>query len=218
MAARLLAAELVSRGIRIRLLANTTAILGDARVRAVRLETGEEIPADLLVVAAGIRPNIDLPRAAGLTCRRGVLVDDTLQSFDASIYAVGECAEHRQAVYGLVAPLWEQARVCAAHLAGVGVLRYGGSLAAAQLKVSGIDAYSAGDVSESPGNETLLYTDRKRGIYKRLVLNGNRLRGAVLYGDASDGAFYLDLIAAGRSIGTERHDLVFDVSRIGTAA
>jgi nitrite reductase (NADH) large subunit len=152
MAARLLEAELVSRGIRIRVLANTTAILGEERVRAVRLETGEEIPADLLVVAAGIRPNIDVARAAGLRCGRGVLVDDTLQSFDASIYAVGECAEHRQAVYGLVAPLWEQARVCAAHLAGVGVLRYGGSLPAAQLKVSGIDAYSAGDVSESPFN------------------------------------------------------------------
>jgi nitrite reductase (NADH) large subunit len=218
MAAGLLQEAMRSRGIHTYLSAHTTAILGDERVRAVRLASGEEIAADLLVIAAGIRPNIDLARASSLQCGRGVLVDDTLQSFDTSIYAVGECAEHREAVYGLVAPLWEQARVCAAHLAGVGVLRYGGSLPAAQLKVTGIDAYSAGDFSESPGNETLLYTDRKRSIYKRLVLNGGRLCGAVLYGDATDGAHYLDLIAAGRSIGAERHNLLFDPASMGAAA
>ena len=208
-AAALLRSSLESRDLKFHMPARTTAILGERRVTGVRFDDGTQLDADLVVMAAGVRPNIELASQAGLRCERGVLVDDTLQTFDPSIYAVGECVQHRKSTFGLVAPLWEQARVCGAHLAEVGVSRYRGSLTATQLKVTGIDVYSAGELAASDGAETLVLRDPRRGIYKRLVIRDNKLRGAVLYGDARDGAWYFDLIAAGTDITALRDTLLF---------
>jgi NAD(P)H-dependent nitrite reductase small subunit len=208
-AAALLKSSLEARGLQFHMPAKTSAILGETRVTAVRFDGGAELKADLVVMAIGVRPNIELAQRAGLRCERGVLVDDTLQTFDPSIYAVGECVQHRNSTFGLVAPLWEQARVCATHLADVGVCRYRGSLPAAHLKVTGIELYSAGDFAGAEGTETLLLRDRRRGIYKRLVIRNNTLRGAVLYGDASDGPWYFELINAGRDLTTLRDRLLF---------
>ena len=208
-AATLLRTSLEGRGLRFRMPARTTAILGEQRVTGVRLDDGAELDADLVVMATGVRPDIELAGQAGLRCERGVLVDDTLQTFDPSIYAVGECVQHRNHTFGLVAPLWEQARVCAAHLAEVGVSRYRSSLTPTQLKVTGIDLYSVGDFSGADGTEALVLRDPRRGIYKRLVIGDNKLRGAVLYGDARDGAWYRDLVAGGRDITHLRDHLLF---------
>ena len=208
-AGALLQAQLEERGLRFILPAQTVAILGSHRARGVRLHDGRELAADLIVMAVGVRPNLGLAAAAGLRCERGILVDDTLQTFDPAIYAVGECVQHRNVVFGLVAPLWQQARVCAAHLAEVGVRRYGGSQEATRLKVGGVDVFSAGDYAEREGRESLVIRDAKRGIYKRLVLENDRVRGAVLYGDTRDGSWYQRLIDEGRDVGTVRDQLMF---------
>jgi nitrite reductase (NADH) large subunit len=138
-----------------------------------------------------------------------VLVNDTLQTFDPRIYAVGECVQHRKAVYGLVAPLYEQARVCANHLAGVGSARYAGSVVSTRLKVTGVELFSAGNFLGGDGTRDLTYRDGRRGIYKRLVLRGQRLEGAILYGDAADGGWYFDLIRQGADVGRYRERLLF---------
>ena len=209
-AARLLKAALEKRGMRFLLEANTAEIVGDPRVTAVRFQDGSEIAADLVVMAVGIRPNVDLAKAAGLHVERAIVVDDTLQTAtDPRIYAVGECVQHRNSVYGLVAPLWEQARVCAAHLAGIGHRRYGGSVTATRLKVTGIDLYSAGDFIGGPDTEDLLLRDPGRSVYKRLVLKDNRIVGVVLYGEVGDGPWYFELMQAGRDIGPLRQRLLF---------
>jgi len=189
--------------------ARTVRILGQDRVVGVQLADGRQLPADLVIMAVGVRPNIELAKAAGLRYERGVLVDDTLSTFDPAIYAVGECVQHRDSTFGLIAPLWEQARVCAAYLAERGVRRYGGSQFSTQLKISGIDVFSAGDYAERLSSESLVLRDPKRGVYKRLVLENNRVRGAVLYGDTRDGSWYSDLIKEGRDISALREQLLF---------
>jgi NAD(P)H-dependent nitrite reductase small subunit len=208
-AAALLKASLEMRGLKFRMPARTVAILGEQRATGLRFEDGSELDADLIVMAVGVRPNIDLARKAGLRCDRGVLVTDTLQTFDPSIYAVGECVQHRNATFGLVAPLWEQARVCAAHLAELGMTHYKGSLVATQLKVTGIELYSAGDFLGGTGSESIVLRDPKRGVYKRVVIRDNKVLGAVLYGDARDGAWYYELMAEGRDITGLRDKLLF---------
>jgi nitrite reductase (NADH) large subunit len=208
-AAALLKTSLESRGLKFHMPAKTAAVLGAERVTGVRFEDGVELEADLVVMAAGVRPNTELAGRAGLRCERGVLVDDTLQTFDPNIYAVGECVQHRNSTFGLVAPLWEQARVCAVHLAEIGVSRYRGTLSATQLKVTGIELYSAGDFAGTEGTEALVLRDKRRGVYKRLVIRDNKLSGAVLYGDACDGAWYFELMTSGRDITTLRDHLLF---------
>ncbi|HKT73307.1 MAG TPA: FAD-dependent oxidoreductase [Steroidobacteraceae bacterium] len=208
-AAALLKASLEARGLQFRMPARTAAILGEQRVNGVRFDDGSEIDAELVVMATGVRPNTELAASAGLRCERGVLVDDTLQTYDPKIYAVGECVQHRNATFGLVAPLWEQARVCAAHLAEKGVRRYRQTLQATQLKVTGIELYSVGDFLGADGSEALVLRDPRRGIYKRLVIRNNRLQGAVLYGDTRDGPWYFDLMSGGRDITTLREQLLF---------
>lgn len=217
-AAQLLRASLEKRGLKFHMPAQTAAILGDTHVGGVRFENGIEIAADIVVMAVGIRPNIALAESAGLRCERGVLVNDTMQTFDPSIYAVGECVQHRNNTYGLVAPLWEQARVCATHLAELGVSRYRGSLISTQLKVTGIDLFSCGDYLGGPGTESLIMRDAKRGVYKRLVIQDNKVRGAVLYGDVKDGPWYLELMAKERDIGPLRDKLLFGAAFAGNAA
>jgi nitrite reductase (NADH) large subunit len=208
-AASLLKASLASRGIGFKMPAETTELVGDDRVRAVRFKDGSEIETDLVVMAVGVRPNTELARAAGLQCERGVLVDDTLQTFDPAIYAVGECVQHRKVTFGLVAPLWEQARVCAVHLAERGTSRYRGSLQATSLKVTGIDLYSAGEFQGSDHAEDIVLRDPGRQVYKRLIVRDNKLRGAVLFGDASAGPWYAELIEAGRDVADLRDKLLF---------
>jgi nitrite reductase (NADH) large subunit len=208
-AALLLKSALERRGLRILLGAQTEAILGDGKVEAVRFADGLEVPADLVVMAAGVRPNVALAREAGLHVERAIVVDDTLQTYDPRVYAVGECVQHRKATFGLVAPIWDQARVCAAHLAGLGHRRYVQQALAVKLKVTGIDLYSAGDFSGLEGSEDLVLRDRHAGVYKRLVLMGGRVTGAVLYGDVSDGPWYFDLIQRGTDVSSIRDRLLF---------
>ncbi len=208
-ASLLLKGALEGRGLRIRLGAETEAILGDGKVQKVRFKDGAEAPADLVVMAAGVRPNVVLARAAGLHVERAIVVDDTLQSYDPRVYAVGECVQHRKATFGLVAPIWDQARVCAAHLAGLGHRRYVQQATATKLKVTGIDLYSAGDIVGGPATQDLVLRDRRAGVYKRLVLEGNRITGAVLYGDVADGPWYFDLIQRGADVSALRDRLLF---------
>ncbi|WP_322516254.1 FAD-dependent oxidoreductase [Rhodopseudomonas palustris] len=197
-----------SKGIAVRLEADTAAITGDGRVETVHLKDGSAVAADLVVVAAGIRPNVDLARAAGLDIGRGILVDDHLQTSKHGIYAIGECAEHRGACYGLVEPAYEQARALASHLSG-GDGAYRGSVLATNLKVSGVNLFSAGDFLGSPGTEQIVFTDPGLGSYKKLVIKGEKLTGCVLFGDTHDGLWYLDLIRSGQSIETIRNDMMF---------
>lgn len=208
-ASALLKESLEKRGMKFRMPAKTSAIAGDVRATGVQFDDGRELDADLIVMAAGIRPNIDLALGAGLRCDRGLLVSDTLQTFDPCIYAVGECVQHRNSTYGLVAPLFEQARVCATHLAESGIGCYKGSLLSTQLKVTGIDLFSAGDFLGGPTSETLVLKDAKRGIYKRVVIEDNKVCGAVLYGDVKDGPWYLELMSQGRDVRPLRDRLLF---------
>jgi nitrite reductase (NADH) large subunit len=212
MAAGLLRSSLRSRGIEFRMPVKTTAIIGNERVTALQFDDGSTLETDLVVMAAGIRPNITLARQSGLRCERGVLVDDTMQTYDPAIYAVGECVQHRNSTYGLVAPLWEQARVCATHLAEIGVVRYRGSVVSTQLKVTGIDVFSAGDFNGSARSESLVLRDAKRGVYKRLIIEDNKVRGAVLYGDTTDGPWYFELMTEARDVGALRDKLIFGAS------
>ncbi len=208
-AAAMLRQKLESRGMVVHLNAQTEAIVGDARVSGILLKDGTLIDADLVVMAVGIRPNVALAQGSGLRCERGVLVNDTMQTFDPRIYAVGECVQHRGRTYGLVEPLWGQAHVCAVQLGERGHARYRGSLLATQLKVAGIDVFSAGEFDDAEGSDDLVLHDVHRGIYKRLVIRDKRVQGAVLYGDTRDGAWYFELINEKRDIGAIRNRLLF---------
>ncbi|MEO6079025.1 MAG: nitrite reductase small subunit NirD [Steroidobacteraceae bacterium] len=217
-AAGYLRASMEARGIAFRLAANTSAFTGAGRVRQVQLDDGTSLDAELVVVAAGITPRTELARSCGLHCDRGILVDDTLQTFDPAIYAVGECVQHRGATYGLVAPLWEQARVCAAHLAERGVTRYRGSSPASQLKVSGIDLFSAGQHASNDGTDSIRYADRAAGVYKRLWLKDNRLQAAVLFGDTRNAGWYAELIEHQRDVSTVREMLLLGEAPVAGSA
>ncbi|MET3512286.1 NAD(P)H-nitrite reductase large subunit [Pseudacidovorax sp. 1753] len=200
------------QGLNFRLGAQTEALLddGQGRVRAVRLTDGSELPADLVVMAIGIRPHIALAQQMRLYCERGIVVSDTLQTVtDGRIYAVGECAQHRGVAYGLVAPLFEQGRVAANHLAQMGIGRYEGSTVSAKLKVTGVELLSAGDFMGGEGTEMLVLRDPEGGVYRKLVLKDERLVGACLYGDAEGGGWYLDLLREGRSVAELREQLIF---------
>lgn len=214
-AGRMLQRSLEDRGLDFRIGAQTDAILGAERVEAVRFADGSEVAADLVVMAVGIRPNTGLAAAAGLHCERGVVVGDTLQSYDPSIYAVGECVQHRGATYGLVAPLFEQARVCANQLARLGHASYQGSVTSTKLKVTGIDLFSAGDFSAAEGAEEIVFQDAGNGIYKKIVLDGARIKGAVLYGDTVDSSWYFQLLRDGTDITALRDHLLFGQAHLG---
>ncbi|MBT6653226.1 MAG: NAD(P)/FAD-dependent oxidoreductase, partial [Gammaproteobacteria bacterium] len=214
-ASQLLKRKLEDDGLKFLLEAETEAILGKQRVEAVRFKDGLEIPADLVVMAVGIRPSIDLAKSSGLYCNRGVVVSDTMQSYDPKIYAVGECVEHRGTTYGLVAPLFEQAKVVANHLAQYGIGIYSGSVTSTKLKVTGVDLFSAGNFREEEGDDVLLYQDPNRGIYKKLVLANNRIKGAVLYGDTIDGARYFQMMRDSTDVTELRDSLLFRQAHLG---
>lgn len=221
-AGKLLQKSLEERGLAFRLGAHTAALIGDqdggkaGRVMAVQFKDGTEVPADLVVMAAGIRPNTELAEKIGLYCNRGIVVTDTMQTVtDARVYSVGECAAHRGIAYGLVAPLFEQGKVCATHLAEFGIGRYTGSQVSTKLKVTGIDLFSAGNFMGGEGTEEIVMSDPYGGVYKKLVIKGDQLVGACLYGDTVDGSWYFKLVREGRKIGDIRDKLMFGESNIG---
>ncbi|HEX4828891.1 MAG TPA: FAD-dependent oxidoreductase [Xanthobacteraceae bacterium] len=208
-AARLLKRAVEAKGIAVHLEAETTRIIGTGRVEAVELRDGSTIPTDAVVVAAGIRANTALARTAGLKVDGGIVVDDHLETSVAGVHAIGECAEHRGRCYGLVEPAYEQAQVLARRLAGENAT-YPGSVLAANLKVSGVNVFSAGDfLAATVGADEIVLSDPGIGVYKKLVIAAGRLIGAVLFGDTADGSWYLDLIRSGSSIERLRDDLVF---------
>ena len=209
-AATMLRRGLEARGLKFLLGRQTREILGGTggRVRALRFADGEEIPADLVVMAVGVRPNTELAERCGLHVNRGVVVSDTLQTYDPRIYAVGECVSHRGTAYGLVAPLYEQAKVAANHLALHGIGRYQGSVTSTRLKVTGIDLFSAGDFAGGEQTEAITLADTPGGVYKKLVIRDDKLVGACLYGDTADSAWYVRLIREGRRIGALRERLM----------
>ncbi|MBV6307073.1 nitrite reductase large subunit NirB [Candidimonas humi] len=216
-AAGLLRASLEQRGLEFLMERQTEAILGteDGRVRGIRFADGEEKPADLIVMAVGIRPNTELAERAGIHTNRGIVVNDTLQTYDPSIYAVGECVSHRGTAYGLVAPLFEQAKVAANHLAFFGISRYPGSVTSTKLKVTGIDVFSAGDFVGGGDTEAITLADPMGGVYKKLVIRDDKLVGACLYGDTVDGGWYFRLIKEARSIDEMRDHLMYGEGSAG---
>ena len=219
-AAKMLQKSLEDRGLKFRLEAQTDSLIGNAsgRVNTVRFKDGSEIPADLVVMAVGIRPNTTLAQSAGLRCSErpgGILVDDTMQTYDPRIYAVGECVNHRGSAYGLVAPLFEMAKVCSTHLAMFGIGRYIGSVVSTKLKVTGIDLFSAGDFSGGKDTEEITLSDPIGGVYKKLVLRDDKLIGACLYGDTVDGAWYFSLLREGRKVSEFRDQLMFGEDHLG---
>src|SRR3954464_6561960 len=211
----LLRKSLEERGMVFKMPAQTKAILGEDRVTGVRFADGEELPADLVVMAVGIRPNIELAQKAGIYCERGVVVSDTMQTYDGRIYAVGECVQHRRQTYGLVAPLFDQAKVCANHLALKGFASYTGSVVSTKLKVTGIDLFSAGDFAPGADKEEVVMQDAARGVYKRIVLRDKKIVGAVLYGDTVDGPWYFQHLRDGTDISQMRERLVFGAANLG---
>jgi nitrite reductase (NADH) large subunit len=207
--AGLLEADLQTRGIRVITQANTKAILGNDRVEAVELADCTVLPASIVVMAAGIRPNITLAKEAGLACGRGVQVDDGMLTSDPSIFAVGECVEHRGAVFGLVAPLWDMAKVLADRVTRTADSEYVPAATGTRLKVTGIDMFSAGDFMGDENTDDVMFRDAARGVYRKLVIRDDKLIGAVLYGEARDSAWYFDMIRNGTDISALRDSLVF---------
>ncbi len=222
-AGKLLQKSLEERGLTFLMGAQTQELLGAAdvdgkpgRVKSVKFKDGSEVPADLVVMAVGIRPNTQLAESMRLHCNKGIVVNDTMQTTtDARIYSVGECAAHRGIAYGLVAPLFEQAKVAANHLAEFGIGRYQGSLTSTKLKVTGIDLFSAGEFMGGEDTEEIVMSDPFGGVYKKLVIKDDKLIGACMYGDTVDGSWYFKLLRDGRSIADIRDKLMFGESNIG---
>ncbi|NOS97769.1 MAG: NAD(P)/FAD-dependent oxidoreductase [Methylotenera sp.] len=223
-AGKMLQKNLEAKGLNFLLQKNTEQIIGNApgldgrsRVKAVRFSDGQEIAADLLVVAVGIRPNFALAESAGIYCDKGVVVNDTMQTYDPRVYAVGECVAHRGVSYGLVAPLFEMAKVCATHLANFGIGLYKGSVTSTKLKVTGIDLFSAGDFAsnDEDGREEIVLHDAVGGVYKKLVIKNDKIIGSVLFGDTADGSWYFQMLRDGKAIHEIRDSLMFGQDSLG---
>tara|TARA_R110001592_G_scaffold346310_2_gene638832 strand:- start:12429 stop:13676 length:1248 start_codon:yes stop_codon:yes gene_type:complete len=210
-AAQLLQHELESRGIHFKLSSTTQEILdnGDGHIGSVSFKDGTILPCDLFVMAVGVRPNMELAQSAGIYCEQGIMVSDTLQTFDPSIYAVGECIQHRGQTFGLVAPLFDQARVCANHLSGHGVAEYKTLPTATKLKVSGVQLFSVGNFNGDEYCEFIIFQDSDAKLYKKLVIRNNKIIGVVLYGDSSQGAWFHSLMENQTDISDFRDSLIF---------
>ena len=208
-AAGLLQSFLEQQGISFKLQAMTEKLSGEERVEKIHFKDNTELNADLVVMAAGIIPRAELAKDSGLPCERGILVDDCMQTYDPKIYAVGECGQHRGVAYGLVAPLFDQAKVCANHLAEMGIAQYGGTVLSTKLKVTGVNLFSAGEFMGDDTTEELIFNDVDSEIYKKLVIKDQSLVGAVMYGETQDGTWYFDLIQSGESIAEFRDNLIF---------
>jgi len=211
----LLQRAIEARGIRVITKANTKAILGEKKVEAVLLEDGTRIAADLVIMAVGIKPNAQIAKDAGLDVGRGIKVDASMNTSDPDIFAVGECAEAEGQVFGLVAPLYEMASVIAGQLTGDASAHFTPSATATRLKVTGINLFSAGDFADGKDREEIVLRDASRGVYKRLNIKDNRVIGAVMYGDTSDGAWFFDHLKKGTDISAMRETLIFGPSFAG---
>jgi len=197
-------------GIQVLLNRKTSAMLGNGHVEGVRFHDGETIGADLVVIAAGIRPNVELGRKAGLAVNRGIVVNDYMETSHPDIFAVGECVEHNGTCYGLVAPLLEQGKVLAATITGNRGTQYTGTTNASSLKIMGVEVFSAGNFSDdAPEIEAVRYEDPSLGIYRKLVLGGGKLKGVILVGDTSDSHRYMDWLRAGVDLTPKRRHLLF---------
>lgn len=205
------------KGVEILLNANAVAIRGESRVRRVDFEDGRSIEADAVVFAVGVRPNAGLAQDAGLTVNRGVVVDDQLGASDPNVFAIGECAEHRGACYGLVEPAYEQGRVLAMRLAGGGGA-YRGGVVSTNLKVSGVRVFSAGEFMGDAGARRLVYSDKAMGVYRKLILRNDRLTGAVLIGNTSGALDIVEFIRTGENMSARRDELMFGVPVVKKAA
>jgi nitrite reductase (NADH) large subunit len=202
--------KIESLGIRVMLPQQTSALFGNGRVDGLRFASGEELEADLVVIAAGIRPNTELARSAGLEVRRGIVVNDYMATSDPHIFAVGECTEHRGQTFGLVAPLFDQGRVLASAITGNGGPAFTGASPAAKLKIMGVDIFSAGSIDESEsGVETVRYEDPALGTYKKLLLKDNRLHGMILVGDIEDEHLYMEWMRGGTDLTPHRRQILF---------
>ncbi len=214
----LLKKSLEGKGITVKLQANSKEILGeDGRARALLLDDGTELPCDLLVMAVGIRPNVVLAQSAGLAVGKGIHVDDQMLTSDESVLAVGECVEHDGAIFGLVAPLYDQAKVAAQTLLGT-QSAFKQKTLSTKLKVTGCDLFSAGDFADGEGREDIVLRDPSRGIYKRLVIEAGKLIGAVMYGDTADSNWFFGLIKDGTDIEEMRETLIFGPAYQGGAS
>ncbi len=212
----LLQKSLEARGMKIHCKGATKAILGHERVEAVLLEDGTVYDADIVCMAVGIRPEVRLANDAHLDVGRGITVNDAMQTSDPSIWAVGECVEHNKQLFGLVAPLYDQAKVLAQALLGQDAA-FRPVQTATKLKVTGCDLFSAGDFADGPGREDIVFRDPARGVYKRLVIEGDKLLGAVMYGDTADGNWFFGLIKDGTDITPMRETLIFGPAYQGGA-
>ena len=216
-ASDLLQRQIEMMGITVHLDKQTTGLLGEQQVRGLSFRDGTELRCDMVVLACGIEPNVELARAAGLPVERAIVVDDGLQVAP-HIYAVGECAQHRGVTYGLVAPVWEQARVLAQRLSGHNPdAKYGGSKTSTRLKVMGVELASMGEAREREGDEVIQYVEARRGRYKKLVIRDNRLAGAVLLGDARKAAMLMQVFDNQMALPDERATLIFDIGKAAVA-
>jgi len=202
-ASQLLREELEAMGIKVLLERNTEEILGERRVEGVRFADGEEISTDLVVIATGIKPNTDVGINSGLRVRKGILVNDYMETSASDVYAVGECVEHRGKTFGLVAPIMEQVKVCAYNLVYGNEKRYEGSIPYAMLKVAGINLFSAGDFRERDSDKIVSFIDTVRGIYRKAVIRDNKIVGTILQGDIRGNNYILDLIKKGKDVSEE---------------
>ena len=209
-AAQLLQRDLDRRGIAFFTEGQTEEITGTTQAEGVQLADGRFIPADLVVLAIGIRPNIDLAKACGLEVNRGIVVTDDMRTSDPDIFSVGECVEHRGSVFGLVAPIWDQAKVCAARMAGDANAFFASQALSTMLKITGVDVFSAGALTAADeADDEITLRDDNRGMYKKIVIRDGKLVGSVLYGDVSDGQWYLQLMRDKTDVSELRDRLVF---------
>ncbi len=216
-ASQMLLTSLIERGMSFKMEAQTQKLIANdsGRVKQIEFADGSAMDTDLVVMAVGIRPNFVLAQESGIYCERGIVVDDTMMTYDPSIYAVGECIQHRRLCYGLVAPLFEQAKVCANHLAGYGIGIYEGSITSTKLKVTGIDLFSAGNFKGTENSEDLVFQDAARGVYKKIVIENDTIIGSVMYGDTIDGSWYFQLMKDENNIADMRDRLLFGQAHVG---
>jgi nitrite reductase (NADH) large subunit len=212
---KLLQQNLEKYGIEFKLNTTVEQILGDGKVEKVNFSDGTVVDSNIVVFATGIVPNTSLSKEANLKCNKGIIVDDFLKTSDDSIYAIGECVEHDGNTYGLVAPLYEQAKVLAKVLANKDTTGYAGSTLSTRLKISGVDLFSAGDYMGDETTEDLILLDEKVGIYKKLVIYDNKIIGMVLYGDTADASWYLKLLKEESDISDLRTKILFGKSALG---
>ena len=225
-AGKMLQKSLEAKGLKFQLNQNTKQLLGDGidgttgRVKTIQFSDDTQLNADLVVMAIGIRPNFGLAESAGIYCNKGIVVNDTMQTYDPRVYAVGECVAHRGISYGLVAPLFEMAKVCATHLANFGIGLYKGSVTSTKLKVTGIDLFSAGDFrsaveANDEDREEIVLHDAVGGVYKKIVIKNDKIIGSVLYGDTADGAWYFKMLRDAKPIHEIRDSLMFGQDSLG---